>query len=118
MKIQHFFLAASALAMTLSAPVSYAWTATYATSPTASATSSDLGGFTNTTINVNLSKNVGLAATGSATALVVNAGSTKGKNSYGGGTTGGSVKECTSAPASTANGYGVATPSISGDGCS
>lgn len=117
MKTKQLIFAASALIFSLSASAA-SWTASYATSPTASATSTELGGFTNTTITVNLSKNVGIAATGSATALVVNTGSTKGKNSYGGGTTGGSVKECADKPVNTTNGYGVAAPSITGDGCS
>lgn len=69
-------------------------------------------------ITITLSKNVGLAYNGSTTALAVNAGSTKGKNSYGGGTSGGSVKECTGKPVNTTNGYGVAPAAPTGDGCS
>lgn len=69
-------------------------------------------------ITITLSKNVGLAYNGSTTALAVNAGSTKGKNSYGGGTSGGSVKECTGKPVSTTDGYGVAPAAATGDGCS
>lgn len=68
-----------------------------------------------TSFDLKLSQNVGAAWYCSTTAAAVNAGSTKGKFSYGGTTEGGTVSACTSAPDST-NGYST-TPTGTGSGC-
>ncbi|MEW6132028.1 MAG: hypothetical protein AB1591_02520 [Pseudomonadota bacterium] len=63
-----------------------------------------------------LSQNVGAAWTCSTTAAAVNTGSTKGTNSFGGSTAGGTIAKC-STPVNTSNGYGL-TPAAATDGCS
>ncbi len=70
-----------------------------------------------TSFNLKLSQNVGAGWTCNSTTAVVNTGSTKGSKSYGGSTAGGTVAKCGS-DVSTTNGYSVAAPSITGDGCS
>lgn len=112
MKIRNLLIAAAALGMSVNV---YAGTIAPSATPTAQ-TKSDLSFAPSVTVT--LSKNVGIAYTGSTTALAVNAGSTKGKNSYGGGTSGGSVHECTSQPVDTTNGYKVTPAAATGDGCS
>lgn len=71
---------------------------------------------------VTASKNVGLAYTCNTTAIAVNGGNTKGKYTYGGGTSAsGGVVPCggTSPQAvDTGTGYTVAAPDPTKDGCS
>lgn len=69
-----------------------------------------------TSFTLKLSQNVGAAWTCDTTAAAVNTGSTKGKNTFGGSTSGGTVASCGSTPDST-NGYGL-TPAAVTDGCS
>lgn len=67
------------------------------------------------------SKSVGVAYNCSTTASAVNAGNTRGKFSYGGGTSGaGGVVKCASgdtADVSTANGYALTPAAADGNGC-
>lgn len=64
------------------------------------------------------SRNVGLAWNCNPTSVAVNAGNIKGKFTYGGSSNGGSVKQCTTTAVSTTNGYTVAAPDVTKDGCS
>ena len=68
------------------------------------------------------SKSVGVAYTCSTTAAAVNAGNTRGKFSYGGGTSGaGGVVKCATgdtADVSTTNGYALTPATADGNGCS
>lgn len=64
------------------------------------------------------SANVGLSYICDSAAAAVQAGSTKGKYVYGGGTSGGSVKQCGTTAVSTTNGYASAPSSATSDGCS
>ena len=73
---------------------------------------------TNSPFTFTPSRNVGIAYNCSTTAVAVNTGNTKGKFTYGGSSNGGSVKQCGTTAISTANGYTVAAPSTSADGCS
>lgn len=98
-------LSAVSHAVTL-APATSATTATIAT-----------GSFILSSFTFSKSIGVGLAYTESTSAVVVNAGNTKGGKTFGGSSNGGSVKACTAAP-STSNGYTVAAPSVTADGCS
>lgn len=68
--------------------------------------------------NYRPSKNVGLGYGCNTTAIAINAGNIKGKYTYGGGSTAGSVKQCSTTAVDTTNGYTVAAPSPIGDGCS
>lgn len=65
-----------------------------------------------------LSQNVGAGWTCNTTVAVVNTGSTKGASVFGGTTAGGTVAKCSSGTPSTTNGYAVAAPDITKDGCS
>jgi hypothetical protein len=76
---------------------------------------SDACAMVQTSFTLKLSQNVGAAWNCSTTAAAVNAGSTKGKYSFGGSTSGGTVSACSSAPDST-NGYAT-TPSSTTSGC-
>lgn len=69
-----------------------------------------------TSFSLKLSQNVGAAWTCTTTAAAVNSGSTKGTNSFGGSTAGGTIAKCSTA-VSTNNGYGL-TPAAATDGCS
>lgn len=68
------------------------------------------------------SKSVGVAYNCSTTAAAVNAGNTRGKFAYGGGTSGaGGVVKCASgdtADVDTTNGYSLTPAAADGDGCS
>lgn len=67
------------------------------------------------------SKNVGVAYNCDTTAVAVNTGNIKGKFTYGGSSNGGSVKQCstgTTADVDTTNGYTVAAPDPTKNGCS
>jgi hypothetical protein len=73
------------------------------------------------TFNLTPSRNVGLAYTCSTTAIAVNSGNKKGKYTYGGSSNGGSVTQCggaTPVAVDTTNGYTVAAPDSTKDGCS
>ena len=73
------------------------------------------------TFAITPSANVGMAYVCDSAAAAIQTGSTKGKYVYGGGTSGGSVKQCGgSSPVavSTTNGYAAAPTITTGDGCS
>jgi hypothetical protein len=73
---------------------------------------------TNSSFTFKASANVGVGYLCDTTAAAVQAGSTKGKYVYGGGTTGGGVKQCGTTPVSTSTGYSAVPTSAGGDGCS
>lgn len=64
------------------------------------------------------SANVGVNYVCDSSAAAVQAGSTKGKYVYGGGTNGGSVKQCGTTAVNTSTGYSSAPSAATGDGCS
>jgi hypothetical protein len=67
------------------------------------------------------SANVGVAYDCDTTSAAINTGNVKGKYTYGASTNGGSAKQCVTTAAadvSTTNGYKVAAPAVTGDGCS
>lgn len=64
------------------------------------------------------SANVGVGYLCDTTSAAVQSGSTKGKYVYGGGTSGGSVKQCGTTAVSTSTGYSAVPSSAGGDGCS
>lgn len=64
------------------------------------------------------SANVGVAYLCTTTAAAVQAGSTKGKNVYGGSTAGGGVMVCSGVTLSTTTGYAAEPTSAEGTGCS
>ena len=73
------------------------------------------------TFNLTPSRNVGMTYTCSPTAIAVNSGNKKGKYTYGGSSNGGSVTQCggaTPVAVDPANGYTVAAPNSTLDGCS
>jgi hypothetical protein len=73
------------------------------------------------TFTLTPSRNVGLGYTCSNTAIAVNSGNKKGKYTYGGSSNGGSVTQCgngTPVAVDATNGYTVAAPVSTGDGCS
>ena len=106
--------ASAAAAVSPIAPADPSVTGTIATAecPMVAATS---------TFNLTPSRNVGMTYTCSATAIAVNAGNKKGKYTYGGSSNGGSVTQCggtTPVAVDPANGYTVAAPTATLDGCS
>ena len=70
-----------------------------------------------TAFDLKLSQNVGAAWKCDTTAAAVNSGSTKGKNSFGGSTSGGTVAACAGKAPDSTNGYNL-TPAAVTSGCS
>ena len=69
-----------------------------------------------TSFTLKLSQNVGAAWLCDTTAAAVNTGSTKGKSTFGGSTSGGTVAACAGGTPSSTNGYGT-TPTVVTSGC-
>jgi len=90
---------------------------TFAPATTPQNASAGTGAYITNGFNFGLSANVGLAYTENISGVAINAGNTKGKNSFGINSTGGAVGACTAAAVSTANGYSISAPSITGNGC-
>ena len=111
-----------AVAITLAAPMAHAAVTIAATETPAAATvvggaSGGLGGFTVSDFVFQQSRNVAVYADGNATAVAVSTASTKGRQTFGGSSNGGSVAACQSTSVASPAPLSALTLTAAGTGC-